>query len=79
MCHRNGQGDVAHTFTTDFLFRDFNTATVTHDAFVANTLVFAAMTFPILDRTEDALTEESIALRLIGTVVDRFRLQHLTT
>ena len=76
--HRNHQVDVAHPLTTNFLFRDFNTATVTHDALVADALVFAAVALVILDRTKNALAKQAIAFRLVCAVVDGLGLQHFS-
>jgi hypothetical protein len=36
------------------------------------------VTFVVLYRTEDPLTEQTIALRLIRTIVDGFRLEDFT-
>ena len=72
------QVDVTHALTTHLLLGDFHTATVTHNAFVANALVLAAVAFVILDRTENPFAEQTIAFRLVGAVVDRLRLQHLS-
>ena len=75
---RHHQLDVAHALTTHFFLRDLNTASVTHDAFVANALVLSAVAFEILYRTEDALAEQAIALGLVCPVVDGLRFQHFT-
>ena len=74
MSHRHNQLDVSHTLTTYFLFCHFHTTTVADNAFVTDTLVLAAMTFVVLDRTENALAEQTVTLRLIRTIVDGFRL-----
>lgn len=74
MSYGNHKFYVAHAFATHFLFRNLHTATVADNAFVANTLVFSAMTFKVFYRTEDALTEKSVALRLVGAVVYSFGL-----
>ncbi len=36
------------------------------------------MAFEVLHRAEDALAEKAVTLGLVGAVVDRFRLDHLT-
>ena len=41
-------------------------------------LVFAADALVVLYRTEDPRAEESVLLRLEGSVVDRLRLLHLS-
>ena len=76
--HRHHQVDVAHALTAHLLLGDFHTATVAHNAFVANALVLAAVAFVILDRTKNPLAEQAIAFGLVGAVVDRLRLQHLS-
>ena len=75
---RHHQLDVAHALTTHFLLRDLNTATVTHDALIANALVLSAVAFEILYRTEDSLAEQTITLGLVRPVVDGLRFQHFT-
>ena len=75
--HRHHQVDVAHALTTHLFLRDFYTATVAHNALVANALVLSAVAFVVLDWTKNALTKEAVTLRLVGTIVDRLRLQNL--
>src|SRR4029079_8628379 len=41
---------------------------------VLHALVLAAQALVVLDRTKDARAEQTVALRLEGSVVDRFRL-----
>ena len=78
MCHRYYELDVSGTLTAHFLLRHLHAAAVTHDALIANALIFAAGTLEILRRTEDALAEETVALRLVSAVVDGLRLGYLT-
>ena len=73
----DGQGDMAHTLPAHLLFGHFDAAPVADDAAVADPLVFSAIAFVILGRTEDLLAEKTVFLRLIGPVVDRFRFQDL--
>ena len=68
--------DVTHALATNLLLRYFHTATVTNDTLVTDTLVFTAGTLIILNRAENSLAEQTIALRLIGPVVDCFWLQY---
>src|ERR1051325_1154711 len=72
--HRHRELDVAHALAADLGERDFHAAAVTDDPAVADALVLAAMAFPVLDRTEDALAEEAVLLGLERPVVDRFGL-----
>ena len=68
---------MAHALTTHLLLRDFYTATVAHNALVANALVLSAVTFVVLDWTKNTLTKETVTFRLVGTIVDRLGLQNL--
>ena len=77
MCNRHYQLDVSGTLAAHLLFGNFNAATVADDTFISNALVLAAGALVVLGRTEDALAEESVALRLISTVVYGLRLGHL--
>ena len=51
---------------------------VAHDAFISDSLVLSAVTFPVLRRSEDPLAEKSVLLRLEGSVVDSFRLRNFS-
>ena len=79
MSHRNNERNVSHTFAANFLFGNFHTTTVADDAFVADAFVFSAVAFIVLYRTEYALAEQTVALWLVGTVVDSFGFENLTT
>ena len=70
MSHRNDQLDMPHPFTAYFFLRHFHTTTVTNDTFITDAFVFTAMALVILYRTENPLTEQTVAFRLISTVVD---------
>ena len=78
MANRHGQLDVAHAFTTHTRLRHFHAAAVADDALVLDALELTARTFPVLLRAEDAFTEETIAFRTVGAVVDGFRILHFT-
>ena len=78
MRYRNDQRNVPHTFAAHLLLGHFHAATVADDAFVADTLVLAAMAFVVFDRTENALAKEAVAFRLVRTVVYRLRLEDLS-
>ncbi len=78
MSHGDNELYVAHSLATHFLLRHLHTAMIADYTLVADTLVFPAMAFVVLDRTEDLLAEESVALRLIGAVVDGLGLQHFS-
>src|SRR5439155_14347148 len=74
---RRGQLDVAHALAADLGASDLDAALVAEDALVADPLVLAAVTLPVLRGTEDALVEEAVLLGLEGPVVDGFRLRDL--
>ncbi len=74
---RAGQLDVAHPLATDLAARDLDAALVADDALVADALVLAAVALPVLGRTEDALVEETVLLRLERPVVDGLGLRDL--
>ena len=78
MGNRRSQINVAHTLTTNFSQRNFNTTFFTNDTLVLHTLVLATQTFVILDRTENLGTEQTVFFRFERTVVNCFRFFHLT-
>ena len=69
--------DVAHPLPADLAPGDLDAALVADDALVPDPLVLAAVALPVLRRTEDALVEEAVLLRLERAVVDRLRLRYL--
>src|SRR3954466_2830845 len=77
---RDGYGelDVTHALATDAAQGDFDAAAIADHSTVANSLVFTAVAFPVLDRTEDALAEQAVLLWLERAVVDGLGLEHLT-
>ena len=78
MSYGNDELDMAHTLTTYLLLCYLNAATLAHDAFVTDSLVLSAMALVILYRTEYALAEQTVTLRLVCTVVNGLRLENLT-
>src|SRR5207244_8897705 len=74
---RRGELDVAHALATHLRARHLDAAALADDALEAHALVLAAVTLPVLRRTEDLLAEEPVLLRLERAVVDRLRLLHL--
>src|SRR6201999_1460458 len=77
VAHRGGEVDVAHALTAHLGPRDLHAAALTHDALVTDALVLTAVALPVLGRTEDALAEQPVLLRLQRAVVDRLRLRDL--
>ena len=76
VCYRHDQLDVSSTLTTHLFLGHFHTTTVAHDAFVADALILSAVALIVLGRTEDAFAEKSIALGLVGAIVDGFGFQY---
>ncbi len=77
MAHWHGEFNVAHPLAPDFGLSHLNAASVADNPAIANTFVFATVTFPVALRTENPLTEQPVALRFEGAVVDGLRLQNL--
>ena len=76
--NRARQVDVPHAFATHLGERDFNATLLADDAAILEALVLAANALVVLRRAEDLGAEKTVALRLLGTVVDRFRLLDFT-
>ena len=74
----NHQLNVAGTLTAHLLLGNLNTATVADNTLVTDALILAAGTLIVLCGTKDALTEQTVTLRLVGTIVDGLRLGNLT-
>ena len=66
----NGELDVTHALAAHLAQGHFDAATIADHTAIADALVLAAMTFPVLDRTEDALAEQAVLLGLERAVVD---------
>src|SRR5581483_9860050 len=67
---RRGEVDVPHALAAHLLPRHLDAAALADDPLVPDALVLAAVALPVLRRTEDALAEETVALRLERPVVD---------
>ena len=76
---RNGdnQFNVSTTLAAHLSFGYLNTTTVTDDTFIADTLILTAGALVVLRRTKNLLTEQTITLRLVRTVVDGLWLRDL--
>src|SRR5882724_8005886 len=68
--HRYRKLDVPHALAAHLGERDLHPAAVANDAAVADALVLAAVTLPVLHRAEDALAKQPVPFRLEGPVVD---------
>src|SRR5690606_29072881 len=75
----NHQIDVSHPVSAYFLFGHFHATSVADNALITNAFVFSTSTFVIFYRPKNPLAEQTVAFRFMGTVVDGFRLEHLTT
>ena len=78
MCYRNHQLDVSAALTAYLFLCNLNTASVTNNTFITYALVLSARTLIIAGRTEYALAEKSVTLRLVCSIIDCFRFGHLT-
>jgi hypothetical protein len=75
MAARTHEFDVAEAFTTPLFRDDLDAALFAGDALVTDLLVFAAMAFVVLGRTEDLFAEETSHFRFLAAVVDGLRLR----
>jgi len=57
MSYRDHEGNMSHPFTPYLFLGNFNPATVANDPFITDPFVFSAMTFIILNRSEDPFAE----------------------
>ncbi len=69
--HRSSQGDVPHPLTSYFGPGDFDAASVTDNALVADLFVLTAVALPILGRTENTLAEQPVFFRPQRPIVYR--------
>ena len=70
MRNRARKFDVAHALTAHFSHGHFNSALLANNTAMLETLVFAAQTFVVFDRTKNLRAKQTIALRLERPVVD---------
>ena len=71
---RDRQVNVGHALSAHFGEGDLYAATIAHNTFVFDLLVFPASAFPVPCRTENLLAEKTALLGLKCAVVDRLRL-----
>ena len=55
---------MAHTLATNGCFCDLDAAAVTYYALVADLFIFSAVALPVLARSEDLFTEQTVFFRL---------------
>ena len=77
MGNRCGELDVAHALAAHLGGCYLNTALLADGAFELHALVLAAEALIVLYRSENLSAEKSVALRLVGTVVDGLGLLYL--
>ncbi len=70
------QLDVAHALTANLGQRDFHAATVADNAFMLDSLVLSAVTFPIACGSENLFAEQAVFFRLERTIIDGFGLSY---
>src|SRR5262249_16857894 len=71
---RRGQLDVTHALAPYARKRHLDAALLADDALVLHALVLAAQALVVLDRAEDARTEQAVAFGLERAIIDRLRL-----
>jgi hypothetical protein len=69
---------MAHPLTAHLGLGYLNSAFITDNAFVADSLIFPAKAFEVLGRPEYSFTEKSVSFRLESTIVYSFRLGYFT-
>ena len=75
MSHGSGKLDVSHTLAANLGACNFNMAFGADNALAPMTVgILAAMTFPVLGRSEDDLAVESVLLGLQRSIIDSLRL-----
>ena len=77
MRYRSGKLDMTHSLASNLLLRYFNSALLADLSLMTDALILSAKAFPILRRSENTLTEETVTLRLQSTVIYGFGLFHL--
>ena len=70
---------MTHTLSADAGFGNLNATFIADNAFVTNLLIFTAVTFPVLARSENSFTEQAILFRFQSTVIDGFRFLYFTS
>ena len=55
---------MTHTLSTNVSLSNLNTTLITDYTLITNLLVLTAMTFPVLTRSKNLLTEETVFFRL---------------
>jgi hypothetical protein len=74
MKYRDSQFDMPHPGSSDSGCRDFYSTPFTDDSLVSYSLVFAAATFIVFDRTKNRFTEQTSLFGLSCPIIDRIRI-----
>ena len=69
---------MPHTLTADFAFCHFNAAAIADFTLIADLLIFTAMAFPVLRRSENPFAEQTVTFGFQGSVVNGLRFLHFT-
>ena len=77
MGHRSRQLNMSHTLTAYLGTGDLNATAVADSTLMADTLVLAAMTFPITSWSKNFLAEKTVLLWLQSTIVNSLWFQYL--
>jgi hypothetical protein len=74
----NSQLDVPHALTPHSSKSNFHTTAITNYPLVFDALILSTRAFPVSSRPKNPLTEETTFFRFEGTVVNGFRVFHLS-
>ena len=66
--------DMTHSLASDLSAGNFNAALVADNAFISDSLIFTAMAFPVLGRSENPLAEQTVFFGFLSSVIDGFGL-----
>ena len=69
---------MSHAFPTNLRLNNLNAALFADHTAMLHAFILSAITFKILHRTKNLGTEESVAFRLEGTVIDSLRFLHFS-
>src|SRR5690554_1502806 len=79
MCYRNHKVYVSYTLSTHLFLCNLYATSVTNNSSITNSFIFTTSTFVILNRTEYTLTEKTVTLWFVRTVVNGFWFKHLSS
>jgi hypothetical protein len=79
VCYWRDELNVAHALPSYYRSSYLDSALVTDNTFISDTLVLSAVTFVVALRAEDLFVEKSVLFRTLGAVVDGLWLGDLAT